>query len=108
MKIEVTGETKVFKKMFDDRASYSTSIGKKKQDDTWDNAYINLQFKKGVDIADGTKIDIQKGWLTFYINKDKKPVWQIFVSEFESEKGSLPNGFEDVTSIDEDDEEIPF
>jgi len=114
MKIDVSGETKVFVKEFNGKPSYSTSIGKKKQDGTWDNAYINLQFMKGIEIADGTKIDIQKGWLTFYINKENKPVWQIFVMEFESEdsndipKGSLLKGFEEVTSIEDDDDEIPF
>lgn len=107
IRTQITGQTKVFRKDYEDRALYSTSIGKKKQDGTWDNAYINLQFKKGTDIADGTMIDIQNGWLTFYMNKDKKPVWQIFVSEFESE---IPDGFEEVEDFAqlEDDSDIPF
>lgn len=102
IRTQITGTTKVFRKDFDERAVYSTSIGKKKMDGTWDNAYINLQFKKGVDIADGTMIDIQNGWLTFYINKDKKPIWQIFVSEFEG--GEIPDGFSEITDLDD----VPF
>lgn len=107
MRTEVTGQTKVFRKDFDERAVYSTSIGKKKMDGTWDNAYINLQFRKGVEIADGTIIDIQNGWLTFYLNREKKPVWQIFINEFEAldvPEGAIPAGF---TAI-EDDSDIPF
>lgn len=107
IRTEITGTTKVFRKDYEDRALYSTSIGKKKQDGTWDNAYINLQFKKGVDIADGTMIDIKNAWLTFYLNKDKKPVWQIFISEFETldvPDGAIPEGF----AVLEEDEFIPF
>jgi hypothetical protein len=107
IRTQVTGTTKVFRKDYEGRALYSTSIGKKKQDGTWENAYINLQFKKGVDIADGTMIDIQNGWLTFYMNKEGKAVWQLFISEFE---GEIPDGFEqveDYAALDDSDD-IPF
>lgn len=102
MKSKFEGTTKIFRKDFNDRAVYSTSIGKKRQDGEWDNAYIGVQFKRGTDIHDGTKIDIINGWLTFYLNKEGKPVWQIFVSEFETES-QLPEGFAVL-----DDSECPF
>lgn len=96
-----TGQAMVFAKEYDGRTYYSTSIGKKKQDGTYENGYIDLQFKKGVEIPNKTKIDIKNGWLTFYL-KDKKPTWQIFVSEFEMEGGDY-EGFAQVS-----DEDCPF
>lgn len=94
MQNKFEGKTMVFRKDFNDRAFYSTTIGKKKQDGTYDNGYINLQFKKGVEMGDRTTIDIKNGWLTFYL-KEKTPVWQIFVSEFEvlASPNAIPEGF---------------
>jgi hypothetical protein len=97
MKIEVTGEGMIFRKEYEGKVFYSTSLGQKKQDDTWENASIDVKFKNGVNLADKTKIEVTKGWLKFYINKDKRPVWQIFISEFEQLSG-IPSGFEEMDS----------
>ena len=118
MKSTFTGETMIFRKDYEGRQLYSTTIGKKKQDGTYENGYIDVQFKKGVNLADKTKIEVINGWLTFYLNKDKKPVWQIFVNEFE-QLSHIPSGFkpEDESQVPqipegfqalEDDDSIPF
>lgn len=99
LKINVTGDTMIFRKDFDDRPAYSTSLGKKLQDGTYDNAFINVKFKKGVDIANKTKIDITNGWLTFWKNKEDKPMWEIFINEFTSD---APQEIEGFTELDED------
>lgn len=80
----VTGETMIFR---NDKGFYSTSLSKKKQDGTYDNAYINVYFKKGTDIPNKTKIDIKHGFLTFdkYQKNDEKQYvdWRIFILDYE-------------------------
>ena len=92
MRIEATGETMIFRKEYEGKVFYSTSLGQKKQDDTWENASIDVKFKNGVNLADKTKIEVIRGWLKFYL-KGKVPVWQVFISEFEKLSG-IPSGFE--------------
>ena len=103
LKSNFTGETMVFRKDRDGRPPlYSTSIGKKNQDGTYTDGYIGLQFKKGVDIQNKTKVNVTNGWLTFYMSKTEppRPVWGIFVNEFEFE--SVADNFEQL------DEQVPF
>jgi len=94
----------VFRKDFDGRATYSTTISKKLQDGTWENAYIGVQFKKDVVLQDKTKMNITNGWLTHYMNKDKKPVYYIFAMDFElTEAPQVVEGFAEI-----DDSECQF
>lgn len=83
---------------------YTISISKK-VDDQWKNAYIPANFKKGVVVADKTKINVTNGWLDFYINKDNKSVITAFISEFEEleTKQQTSAGFMQV-----EDEGLPF
>lgn len=62
--LNVTGKTKIFRKDFDGRAVYSTTISNKKEDGTYENMYISVQFKKGME-TEGI-INITSGFLTFF------------------------------------------
>jgi hypothetical protein len=117
MRIDATGETMIFRKEYEDKVFYSTSLGQKKQDGEWENASIDVKFKKGVNLADKTKINVTSGWLKFWL-KGKIPAWQIFINEFEQLSG-IPSGFkpEDENQDSqipsgfralEDDDDIPF
>src|SRR5665647_1233871 len=105
LKIQVSGDTMIFRKDFDGRATYSTTISKKLADGTWENAYIGIQFKKDVVLQDKTKIEVKNGWLTHYLNKEKKPVYYLFILDFESEtqEPQIPDGFTKI-----DDSVLPF
>ena len=102
MQSKFTGKAMVFRRDHEGRAYYSTSIGRKNQDGTWDNAHINLQFKRDIELENKTEIDIGNGWLTFY-KKGNIPVWQVFVNEFEV-IGGTPDGFAALG----DEEFVPF
>lgn len=84
IKTNITGETMIFK---NNNGFYATTISKKKQDGSYDNAYINIAFKKGVDLQNMTKINIKSAWLTFdkYMNKEGKEntSLKIFINEFD-------------------------
>lgn len=109
MKSEFTGKTKIFRNDYNGKTFYSATISKKLQDGEWDNTTINIQFPKSVDLENGTKIDITKAWLTFYL-KEKKPVFYIMCTEFTIEDGAepkreptIPEGFAEIM-----DSEVPF
>lgn len=105
LKSEFTGDCMVFAKEYNGRTFYSVGLSKKLQDGNYENGYMDVSFKKGVELPNKTKINVTKAWLTFYINKDKRTVPQIFISEFESES-QVPPEFEGFASLDSS--EIPF
>ena len=89
LKSSFSGEVMVFAKEYNGRTFYSIGLSKKLQDGTYENGYMDVVFKKGVEVPNKTKINITEGWLTFY-NKDKRTVQQIFISKFETESGFIP------------------
>lgn len=108
LKSNFEGQTKIFR---NDKGFYSTSISKKNSDDTWDNAYINVSFRKGVEIENGTTIDVKQGFLTFdkWENKEGKTntFLKIFILDYEivgNEK--QPKSKKEPAPTDDDD--LPF
>ena len=79
MSLKITGETTIFK---NDKGYYSTGVSTKLMDGSYDNAYITVQFKKGTDIENKTKINITNGFMSFYKTQDGKPIFKIVVLEF--------------------------
>lgn len=109
---KIEGQTMVFK---NDKGFYSTSIGTKKADGTYNNAYIPLQFKKGVSLENKAQINIKNAFLAFEkytpANSNKEvTVWKIVVLDFEpvgaaktANKSTQQSDFQIV-----DDEDLPF
>lgn len=73
----------IFRNVFDNGISYSTTISHKNINDEYENAFINVRFKKDVDVENKSKIIIKNAWLDFYENKDGKNVFYIFISDFD-------------------------
>ena len=72
---------KVYRKDFDNGTRYSMQVSKKDMQGNYQNAFIELKFKKDVILENETFID-GKGWLSFYFDKNNKPVFYIFVNEY--------------------------
>lgn len=100
MSLKITGETIIFK---NDKGNYTTSISNKLMDGTWQNAPILVQFKKGTELENKTKINITNGFMTFFKGQDDKPVFKIVVLEFTQ----VGDAAED-TATDFSDEPLPF
>lgn len=96
-----TGKTRIFRKDKDGKngsyPTYSTTVSKKNMDGEYENAWLEVHFKRGVELQNKTDIVLKDAWLTFrqYENKNgyTQSVFGIFVNDFESE---APEGFEDV------------
>ena len=82
MEIISNKEEMVFKNEYNGKVFYSIGISKKNQDGKYENGYINVRFKKDVELDNQTKIKIKKAWIDFYC-KDRKTFPYIFVSDFE-------------------------
>jgi hypothetical protein len=103
MSLEISGKTRVYRKEFDGRVSYSIGFSKKKDDGTYLTAFQNVSFRKGVDIPHKTEINITKAWFSPYEYKDKAG-YNLFISEFECDS-DLPQGIEYAEVTEED---MPF
>lgn len=77
--MRITGEATLF---CNEYGNYSTSVSNKKEDGTYENMYIAVNLKKGVNIPNKTKINIKDGFLSFYINKEKVNVPKIVIMDF--------------------------
>lgn len=107
---KITGETMIFR---NEKGFYSTSISKGRKNaegkTEYDNTYINVGFKKGVDIPNKTKINIINGWLTFdKYEKDGNSTsyFKIFVSDYEI-VGAIPTSKNEIVGAGYEDD-LPF
>ena len=89
--------------------SYSIKIAKKNIKGEFETAFMPVKFKKGVEIANKTKIIIKNGWITFNL-VDKKPNWYVFINEFDEVDYKVDHyqEFAEETKSDEFYMELPF
>lgn len=76
----------IFRNAFDNGISYSTTISHKNVNGEYENAFINVRFKKNVDVENKQQIIIKDAWLDFYQTKDNKNVFYIFINDFDKVK----------------------
>lgn len=57
-----------------DSGKYTVGLNNKKMDGTYDSSYFPIQFNKGVELENKTKILLKTAWLSFYnwVYQDKK------------------------------------
>lgn len=86
---------KVFRKDYEGRAYYKVGISKKDQNGNYVNGYLDVRFKKDVELEDRTNIYIKKAWIDFYL-KDKKTIPYVFINEFETVNEAVEKAKEEV------------
>lgn len=69
--------------IYSNQYGYSTRLARKNVNDEWINAFLVVNFKKGVSVPNKSKIKIIDAWLTFYESKEKKNVMYMFINDFE-------------------------
>lgn len=82
MQVTSDRDEMIFRKDYDNRASYSIGLSKKDQNGNYINGYITAAFKKDVELENKTKIKIKEAWLGFNV-KDKKTYPHIFINDFD-------------------------
>ena len=65
---------------------YRARVSRKNQNNEYENGYIDIRLPKDTELENKTKIDITKGFLSFYNYKDKEDkqhtIWYIVVQEY--------------------------
>ena len=80
--MEIKGKTRIFKNETNGSIWYNTSIANKLQDGNYEYMSINVQFPKDTEIENKTTIDITKGFISFYKDKNGMPKPKIIVQEW--------------------------
>lgn len=83
MGMRINGENVMIFK--NENGRYTTSISNKKQDGSYENAYLQVQFRKDVELESKTKINIKDGFLTFFRTQEGNIVYKIVVLDFEQD-----------------------
>lgn len=101
-------EETIFKNELNGKISYSIGLSKKKEDGTYENAYLPCRFRKDVSLENKTKIKIKSAWIDFF-KIEKKTYWYVFINEFEK-VGSKEeqNVWDSAKDIEIPQEELPF
>lgn len=86
---------------------YSIGVSSKDINGGWVNGFINVRFKKGVEVANKSKIKINNAFYVVNKSGDKAYV-SLMITDFEnlSEGSNSDDGFIDMSNIKDD--ELPF
>lgn len=84
--MNILGQCKIFKKEINGKELYSTSISNKNLEGQWDKMYISVQLPKNTALENVTDINITKGFLSFYKNKDGLAMPKIVIQEFQTKE----------------------
>ena len=72
----------IFRKDYNGKPSYTLGLSKKDKDGQFIHGYIKVNFRKGVELENKTKIKVKDGWLDFYKDEDKT-IPTIFINEYD-------------------------
>lgn len=105
-------DKKVYRKDFENGVRFSTRIFKKDVNGNYQSTFIEVKFKKGTLLENETIIS-GNGFISFYFDKNNKPVFYIFVNEYmenilepTTEYQVKTNDLPDEMNITDDD--LPF
>lgn len=95
----------IFVKEHNGKKYYKVGLSKKKQDGTYENGYVDIQFKQGIEFENKEQIYIKNAFLTFYKSKDKATIPYIFVMDFEKLEDTIKRSKEtDIVTQDTKDD----
>lgn len=80
--MNIIGKARIFK---NEKGNYSTSVSNKKEDGTYENMYIAVNLKKGVELSNNVEIDIKNGFISFYKTRENNKIPKLVITDFEEE-----------------------
>lgn len=98
MSLKITGKTKIFK---NEKGLYCTTISTKKEDGSYENMRISVNFRKGIELENKTDIEIKDGFLSFWKNKDNQFQLKLVILDFDN-LTSITNENENIV------DDLPF
>lgn len=105
MNVQTDKPCMIFVKEYNGKKYYKVGLSRKKQDGTYENGYVDIQFKQGIEFENKDQIYIKDAFLTFYKSKDKATIPYIFVMEFERLEDTIKHSKEtDIVKQDTKDD----
>ena len=95
MNIQTDKPQMIFVKEYNGKKYYKVGLSRKKQDGSYENGYVDIQFKQGIEFENKEQIYIKDAFLTFYKSRDKATIPYIFVMEFERMGETIQHSKED-------------
>ena len=86
--MNITGNALIFRKEYEGKNIYSTTISNKDVNGNYTNMYITVQLPKGTELENKTKINVTKGFISFYRNKSGIAMPKFVIQEFETEQAT--------------------
>ena len=107
--MNIIGQCKIFKREYEGKEMYSTSLTNKNIDGTYENMYISAQLPKGTMLENNTKINVVKGFMSFYRNRNGLAMPKVVIQEFEVVKplDNTPK-YEETIGYYETSNDLPF
>jgi hypothetical protein len=107
-----SNNTMIFKKEDNGKIHYRAGLSTKKQDGSYDKAYIDVRMPKDTTLDNKTKINITKGFLSFYNYTDKEEkshtIWYVVVQEYTLADEIKEQEVYKVESYDDESLQLPF
>ena len=97
----------IFRRDNDYGSFYSIGLSKKNEDGSYENGYLDVRFKKSIELENKTKININESQLSFYKKNNGEydtTVPYIFINDFEI----VDSDSEETPDTDFDDSDLPF
>lgn len=118
--MKVTGEATIFRNAHDGKNgtwyTYSAGVSSKREDGSYANGYLDVRFRKGVEVENKTKIDIKHSFLTvreFTVDGKERKKIELMILQFDIVSGEDDEEY-DVPSSNQPgfsaftDDDIPF
>lgn len=83
--MDITGTLRIYKNEYEGRENYSTTIAKKDQFGNYENLYISVQLPQGTILENNSKINVTKGFLSFFKTRQGLPKIKVVVQQFTPE-----------------------
>lgn len=100
--MNISGKAVIFKKDFNGKEMYSTSISNKMADGSMENMYISVQLPKGKSLENKSTIDITKGFISFYKDKNGLAKPKFVIMEYNEEIN------QEIPDISDNNPDLPF
>ena len=107
--MNITGKCTIYEKEFNGKVLYSTKISQKNINGEWESMFINVQFPKNTNISDKTKIEVTKGFESFYKDKNGFPHIKYVIQEYTTEDEQIEReGIQNEQYYDTSELNLPF
>lgn len=96
--MNITGKCTIYAKEYNGKVLYSTKINKKDENNNWESMYISVQLPRETKLENKTKIEITKGFISFYKNHNGLALIKFIIQEFNVEEKQEENNYDTFES----------